>query len=89
LCDITFYFLLVKKKPRDCPQCPAYNYGAHHADTIPALANQFKFDQTEMISKAFDEAWAQLQRGEVDPAMSSLVRTALAKRIIEMAIAAR
>ena len=54
---------------------------------IRSLLSQTSFnpDQTEMISKAFDEAWAQLQRGEVDPAMSSLVRTALAKWIIEMA----
>ena len=33
----------------------------------------FNSDQTEMIAKAFDESWAE----------SSLVRTALAKRIIE------
>jgi hypothetical protein len=38
-----------------------------------------------MIAKAFDDAWAQLQGRESHPAMSSLVRTALAKRIIEMA----
>jgi hypothetical protein len=45
----------------------------------------FNSDQTEMIAKAFDDAWAQLQGTGSDPAMSSLVRTALAKRIIEMA----
>jgi hypothetical protein len=37
-----------------------------------------------MIAKAFNDAWAQLG-GEADPAMASLVRTALAKRIIETA----
>ena len=49
----------------------------------------FNTDQTEMIAKAFDDAWAQLQGqlqgDEADPAMASLVRTALAKRIIETA----
>ena len=38
-----------------------------------------------MIAKAFDDAWAELQGGQAEPAMSSLVRTALAKRIIETA----
>jgi hypothetical protein len=38
-----------------------------------------------MIAKAFDDAWAQLQVDEAEPAMASLVRTALAKRIIDMA----
>jgi hypothetical protein len=42
-------------------------------------------EQTEMIAKAFDDAWAKLQIDEAEPAMASLVRTALAKRIIEMA----
>ena len=42
----------------------------------------FNSDQTEMAAKAFDEAWAELQGGLSEPAMSSLVRTALAKRII-------
>ena len=45
----------------------------------------FNSDQTEMIAKAFDDAWAELQGGQAEPAMSSLVRTALAKRIIETA----
>jgi hypothetical protein len=45
----------------------------------------FNSDQTEMIAKAFDEAWAELQGGLSEPAMSSLIRTSLAKRIIEMA----
>ena len=45
----------------------------------------FNSDQTEMAAKAFDEAWAELQGGLSEPAMSSLVRTALAKRIIETA----
>ena len=45
----------------------------------------FNSDQTEMIAKAFDESWAELQGGQAEPAMSSLVRTALAKRIIETA----
>ena len=42
-------------------------------------------DETEKIGKAFDDAWAQLQGDGTDPAMASLVRTAIAKRIIEMA----
>jgi hypothetical protein len=45
----------------------------------------FNSDQTEMAAKAFDEAWAELQGGLSEPAMSSLVRTALAKRIIDVA----
>jgi hypothetical protein len=45
----------------------------------------FNSDQTEMIAKAFDEAWAELQGGLSEPAMSSLVRTALANLIIEVA----
>jgi hypothetical protein len=45
----------------------------------------FNSDQTEIIAKAFDDAWAQLQGEQADPAMASLVRTALAKRIIETA----
>ena len=37
-----------------------------------------------MSAKAFDDAWAQVQGDDAaDPAMASLVRTALAKRIIE------
>jgi hypothetical protein len=45
----------------------------------------FNADQTEIIAKAFDDAWAQIQREHADPAMASLIRTAIAKRIIEMA----
>jgi hypothetical protein len=45
----------------------------------------FNPEQTEMIAKAFDDAWARLQIDEAEPAMASLVRTALAKRIIETA----
>jgi len=45
----------------------------------------FNTDQTEMIVKAFDDAWAKVQIDEAEPAMASLVRTALAKRILEMA----
>ena len=45
----------------------------------------FNTDQTEMIVKAFDDAWAQVQIDEAEPAMASLVRAALAKRIIETA----
>jgi hypothetical protein len=37
-----------------------------------------------MSAKAFDDAWAQVQGDDAaDPAITSLVRTALAKRIIE------
>jgi hypothetical protein len=45
----------------------------------------FNSERTEIIAKAFDDAWAQVQGDEADPAMASLVRTALAKRIIEAA----
>ena len=45
----------------------------------------FNPEQTEMIAKAFDDAWARLQIDEAEPAMASLVRTALAKRIIQTA----
>jgi hypothetical protein len=44
----------------------------------------FNADQTGIITKAFDDAWAQIQR-ENDPAMAPLIRTAIAKRIIETA----
>ena len=52
---------------------------------IKSLLKETNFnpDQTEMITKAFDDAWAQLQGPGADPALASLVRTALAKRIIE------
>jgi hypothetical protein len=54
---------------------------------IPSLLSETNFnaERTEIIAKAFDDAWAQLQGDEADPAMASLVRTALAKRIIEAA----
>ena len=54
---------------------------------IKSLLKETSFNphQTEMIIKAFDDAWVQLQgRPGADPALASLVRTALAKRIIEM-----
>jgi hypothetical protein len=53
---------------------------------IKSLLKETSFNpnQTEMITKAFDDAWVQLQGPGADPALASLVRTALAKRIIEM-----
>jgi hypothetical protein len=53
---------------------------------IKSLLKETSFNpnQTEMITKAFDDAWVQLQAPGADPALASLVRTALAKRIIEM-----
>jgi hypothetical protein len=53
---------------------------------IKSLLKETSFNpnQTEMITKAFDDAWVQLQGPGDDPALASLVRTALAKRIIEM-----
>ena len=53
---------------------------------IRSLLSETSFnpDQTEMIVKAFDDAWAELHGGQAEPAMSSLVRTA-AKWIIENA----
>jgi hypothetical protein len=44
------------------------------------LDTDFNSDQTAMIAKAFDEAWAQLRALRQSPLMASLVRTALAKR---------
>jgi hypothetical protein len=44
----------------------------------------FNANQTEIIAKAFDDAWAQIQHDH-NPAMASLIRTAIARRIIEMA----
>ena len=54
---------------------------------IRSLLVETSFDpkQTEMIAKAFDDAWIELQIAKDEPAAASLVRTALAKRIIEMA----
>jgi hypothetical protein len=55
---------------------------------IRSLLSETSFNpqQTEMITKAFDDAWEQVKGDEgADPAMASLVRTALAKRIIETA----
>ena len=57
----------------------------HHANTILLAETSFNPEQTEMIAKAFDDAWTLLQIDEAEPAMASLVRTALAKGIIEMA----
>jgi len=53
---------------------------------LKSLLSETSFDanQTEIMAKAFDDAWAQIQR-ENDPTMASLVRTAIAKRIIETA----
>ena len=54
--------------------------GYQNRDKIAEMQFQLR---TEMIAKAFDDAWAQLQVDEAaEPAMASLVRTALAKRII-------
>jgi len=55
---------------------------------IRSLLSETSFNpqQTEMIAKAFDDAWARVKGDDdADPAMASLVRTALAKRIIEAA----
>jgi hypothetical protein len=49
------------------------------------LETDFNADQTEIIAKAFDDAWAKIQLEHADPAMAPLIRTAIAKRIIEMA----
>jgi hypothetical protein len=45
----------------------------------------FKPDHTEVIVKAFDDAWDQLRGERTDPVMEPLLRTALAKRILETA----
>jgi len=46
----------------------------------------FNSEQTKIIAKAFDDAWYQVNGDDAaDPAMASLLRTALAKRIIEAA----
>ena len=45
----------------------------------PSLAEtSFNPEQTEMIAKAFDDAWTAFQIAKDEPAMASLVRTALA-----------
>jgi hypothetical protein len=44
--------------------------------------------KTEMICKAFDDAWAHLQGVDdtlADPSKASIIRTTLAKRIVETA----
>ena len=46
---------------------------------------RFRPEQTEIITKAFEDAWDQLRAEQADPLMESLLRTALAKRIIEIA----
>jgi hypothetical protein len=46
---------------------------------------RFRPDQTEVIVKAFDDAWDQLRGEQSDPVMEPLLRTALAKRILETA----
>jgi hypothetical protein len=52
---------------------------------LAALAGASSGSGSARLARAFDDAWAQLQIVETEPAMASLVRTALAKRIIEMA----
>jgi hypothetical protein len=57
---------------------------------IKSLLSETHFDVTraEMICQAFDDAWALLRgdgAADADPAKSSIIRTTLAKRIIEMA----
>jgi hypothetical protein len=45
--------------------------------------------KTEMICKAFDDAWAHLKNADdtlADPSKASVIRTVLARRIIEMAV---
>jgi hypothetical protein len=48
---------------------------------------RFNLEQTEMIGKAFDDAWAKVKIDEAEPAMASLVRTALAKGLSKWHIA--
>jgi hypothetical protein len=57
---------------------------------IKSLLSETSFDvtKTEMICRAFDDAWAHLQGADdalADPAKASIIRTTLAKRIIEVA----
>ena len=57
---------------------------------IKSLLAEMRVDvtKTEMICKAFDDAWAHLQGADdtlADPSKASIIRTTLAKRIIEMA----
>ena len=57
---------------------------------IKSLLSEMSVDvtKTEMICKAFDDAWAHLKNADdtlADPSKASVIRTALARRIIEMA----
>jgi hypothetical protein len=57
---------------------------------IKSLLKEMRVDvtKTEMICKAFDDAWAHLQGADdtlADPSKASIMRTALAKRIVETA----
>jgi hypothetical protein len=57
---------------------------------IKSLLSETVLDvtKTEIVCKAFDDAWALLRSdgaADADPAKSSIIRTILAKRIIEMA----
>jgi hypothetical protein len=58
---------------------------------IKSLLSEMSVDvtKTEMICKAFDDAWAHLKNADdtlTDPSKASVIRTALARRIIEMAV---
>ena len=57
---------------------------------IKSLLSEMSVDvtKTEIICKAFDDAWADLKNADdtlADPSKASVIRTALARRIIEMA----
>ena len=57
---------------------------------IKSLLAEMRVDvtKTEMICKAFDDAWAHLQGADdtlADPSKASIIRTTLAKRIVETA----
>jgi hypothetical protein len=57
---------------------------------VRSLLSETVFDprKTRMVCDAFDGAWAHLKRSgraPTDPAKASIIRTILARRIIEMA----
>jgi hypothetical protein len=58
---------------------------------IKSLLSEMSVDvtKTEMICKAFDDAWAHLKNADdtlADPSKASVIRTVPARRIIEMAV---
>jgi hypothetical protein len=63
--------------------------GSNNAYKIFAFGDECRRHKTEMICKAFDDAWAHLKNADdtlADPSKASVIRTVLARRIFEMAV---